>query len=186
MCCVVRVVYFSLVVSFVSAVNDYGLCCLCDECNVPLRGEALVDVTGKTCYEVEMEMVDPLNFRPNTRQCRALQKKHRQRCCDPDYDPVPVIRAPTPTPEASDGHPKGSEPRCDLCVGGAFPGTPHTITAVLYVKGHPTCEDLYHMGRDGQLPDRICNPLQDWAVEPCGCGKTDTTPKSQRQRSWIV
>jgi hypothetical protein len=88
--------------------------------------------------------------------------------CDSSFTPIPVVQAPQPAPVSN--MPKGDEPYCDLCLDGSYPNRPNTVTAILYMEGNPTCHQLYHMGRTGNIPDRLCNPLVDFFQAPCGCG----------------
>jgi hypothetical protein len=74
--------------------------------------------------------------------------------------------------------PKGSEPWCDLCSNGGYPGKPNTVTAIIYMPGNPSCHQLYHMGRTGNIPDKLCNPLVDFFHQPCGCAAQGTSGSS--------
>lgn len=160
----------------ISATNDDELpwCCLCPGCGlaVPGRGSMNVNQHGLTCDDLAVEMADPQNeSTKGSKVCRELQEQFRQPCCDPLFDPDHNIpQAPTSAP-AAPNFPEGDEPWCDICTDGSFPTIPHTITAILYMKGNPTCGDLFWLGRSGRIPDRICAPLVDWAVDPCGCPK---------------
>jgi hypothetical protein len=150
-------------------------CCLCDECNFPASGREYlnVDEDGTTCYDQFLSMADTENASTNgSGACRSQIALHRRRCCDPDFDPIDIAVAPTPAPVIN--LPYGSEPFCDLCPDGRFPGIPKTVTAVLYIPGNPTCEILYYMGRRGLIEDRLCNPVQDYLEEACGCADPPT------------
>lgn len=123
----------------VSAENPDDLCCLCDECGFPASGRdnLNVDEFGATCYDKLLEMVDPENINvlssDGKQQCQVQINRHRQRCCDPNYDPIEIAVAPTPAPVIN--LPYGTEPLCDLCPDGRFPGLPKTVAAVLYIPG---------------------------------------------------
>lgn len=155
-----------------AADDDIGLCCLCNDCFFPPsgRGDFFVNQDGLTCNELALEMADPENA--STRgsgACRRLQRSFRQICCDASFDPPQVAQAPTPAPVIN--LPYGNEPVCNVCHDAAFPGLPKTVTAVLYIDGNPTCEQLYYMGLYGLILDRLCNPLQDYLAQGCGCGE---------------
>lgn len=167
----------------VSAEAIDELCCLCEECYFPASGrENLnVDEFGTTCYEQLLSMADTANGSTNgSGECTKQINLHRQRCCDPSFNPIEIAVAPTPAPVIN--LPTGNEPYCDLCPDGRFPGNPKTVTAVLYIAGNPTCELLYYMGRRGLIEDRLCNPAQDYLEEACGCAD----PPNQTQQAPVA
>jgi hypothetical protein len=154
--------------------EEFGLCCLCEECYLPAsgRGSRFVDESGLTCDMLLLEMADPTNeSKVGSSACQSLQNSFRRTCCDSTYQPPEVAQAPTPAPLIN--LPRGTEPLCDLCEDGAFPGLPRTVTAVLYIDGNPTCELLYYMGLYGLIEDRLCNPIQNSLEQGCGCGIYD-------------
>lgn len=164
----------ALLVARAVADEEFGLCCLCEECYLPAsgRGSRFVDESGLTCDMLLLEMADPDNESTvGSSACRSLQNSFRRTCCDSTYQPPEVAQAPTPAPRIN--LPRGTEPLCDLCEDGAFPGLPRTVTAVLYIDGNPTCELLYYMGLYGLIEDRLCNPIQNSLEEGCGCGIYD-------------
>jgi hypothetical protein len=172
------VLSFTVIISrtyTVSAEAIDELCCLCDECYFPASGrENLnVDEFGTTCYEQLLSMSDTENASTNgSGECTKQINLHRRRCCDSTFNPIDIAIAPTPAPVIN--LPFGSEPYCDLCTDGRFPGLPKTVTAVLYIPGNPTCELLYDMGRRGLILDRLCKPMQDYLEEGCGCADAPT------------
>jgi hypothetical protein len=159
----------------VSAEGVDELCCLCDECYFPASGRdnLNVDQFGTTCYDQLLSMADTENASTNgSGECTKQIALHRRRCCDSSYTPIDIAIAPTPAPVIN--LPYGNEPFCNLCPDGRFPGIPKTVTAVLYIPGNPTCEILYYMGRRGLIEDRLCNPVQDYLEEACGCADPPT------------
>jgi hypothetical protein len=174
------VLSFTVIISrtyTVSAEAIDELCCLCDECNSPAsgRGYLNVDEFGTTCYEQQLSMADTENASTNgSEECTNQINLHRRRCCDSTFIPIDIAIAPTPAPVIN--LPNGTEPYCDLCADGRFPGLPKTVTAVLYIPGNPTCELLYEMGRRGRILDRLCNPMQDSLEEGCGCADAPLAP----------
>jgi hypothetical protein len=167
------VLFFTVATSRIYTVSAEGLdelCCLCDECSSPASGRdnLNVDQFGTTCYDQLLSMADTDNASTNgSGECTKQIALHRRRCCDSSYSPIEIVIAPTPAPVIN--LPYGSEPYCNLCPDGRFPGIPKTVTAVLYIPGNPTCEILYYMGRRGLIEDRLCNPMQDYLEEACGC-----------------
>jgi hypothetical protein len=159
----------------VSAETFDELCCLCDECEFPASGRdnLNVDQFGTTCYDQLLSMADTENASTNgSGECTKQIALHRRRCCDSSFKPIEIAIAPTPAPVIN--LPYGSEPFCNLCADGRFPGIPKTVTAVLYIPGNPTCEILYYMGRRGLIEDRLCNPAQDYLETACGCADPPT------------
>jgi hypothetical protein len=66
---------------------------------------------------------------------------------------------------------------CEICKNGGFPGTPSTVTAVLYIPGNPTCGQLYEMGQNSQIPSRLCKPIRASILQAdCGCDKSTAPP----------
>ena len=164
----------ALLVAQAVADEELGLCCLCEQCYLPVsgRGSRFVDESGLTCDVLLLEMADPTNeSTAGSSTCRSLQNSFRRACCDSTYKSPEVAQAPTPAPRIN--LPQGTEPLCDLCEDGAFPGRPRSVTAVLYIGGNPTCELLYYMGLYGLIEDRLCNPMQDALEKGCGCGIYD-------------
>lgn len=138
-----RVWLLFLSLSSAIAGNDYGLCCLCNECypSVAGRGSMTVTTAGLTCDDVALTMADPTKYPANSDQCRSMKRQYRRTCCKAKYEPIPVMAVPAP-PKIPNLKP-GQEPWCDLCPDGTYPGRPNTVTAVLYIPGNPTCHELY-------------------------------------------
>ena len=157
-----------------AADEDIGLCCLCDDCYLAThnRGDFFIDENGLTRNKLALEMADPENesIKGNS-ACRRLQNAFRKSCCDPNFQPPEVTQAPTSAPVVNISF--GNEPLCNVCEHANLPGLPKTVTAVLYIDGNPTCEQLYYMGLRGLIEDCLCIPLQDYLVEGCGCGVYD-------------
>jgi len=172
------------------AVANENLCCLCDECYRPVagRGNHYLTQNGDTCNTMYLQMTDPTNdSRPGTSECSRLQNMYRRTCCDSSFSPQTLAQNEQATEAQiyAQKYSVGDEPHCDLCEDGSYPGTPNTVTAVLYMPGNPTCKDLYWMGRRGRILDRLCNPLVDFFEKPCGCGKSTNgnQPPPQQQQS---
>jgi hypothetical protein len=162
----------SSLITLAVANDEFGLCCLCEECYLPASGSRFVDESGLTCDMLLLVMADPTNESTvGSSACQSLQNSFRRTCCDSAYQPPEVAQAPTPAPRIN--LPQGTEPLCDLCEDGAFPGRPRTVTAVLYIDGNPTCELLYYMGLYGLIEQRLCSPMQDALEKGCGCGIYD-------------
>ena len=168
-------VVLSVLLSFSHAGID-NLCCLCTECYPSVRGNFFVSDTGDTCDSTYLEMA-PLN--PNSQKCASKINQYRQTCCDPNYNPIPIAQAPDEPKQPN--IPQGPHPHCDICRGGEFPGLPKTVTAVLYIPGNPTCEQLYFMGITGNIQRNLCWPMRDYFEAPCGCGPYHPQWQDQQQ-----
>ncbi|GAX19863.1 hypothetical protein FisN_1Lh678 [Fistulifera solaris] len=152
--------------------EDIGLCCLCDNCKPVVRGrESLkVDDKGKTCNDLYMELADPTNeSKMGNSVCLNQIHQFRSHCCDATHIPIEIVQAPTPAPNF--GMEQGTEPICNICRDGSYPTIPFAkiVTFDRFIKGEKTCDELYRMGRTGNIPDQICNPLVNYAKRPCGC-----------------
>lgn len=137
-----------LVVAALLAPVVSGLCCLCDDCFSTAGGRAslLVTSTGDTCNSIMLKMA-----KTSGGTCSGYKSQHYNACCNPNFNPPQIAQQARDSRTSSDSkeavRPMGNEPECDLCEDGSFPGTPNTVTAVLYLTGNPTCEDLYWMGK---------------------------------------
>jgi len=110
---------------------------------------------------------DTTESKPGNGACQSLKTQYRTACCDNDYFPPEVAQAPTPAPFIK--LPQGSEPVCNVCKDGRYPGIPSTVLAILDVPGNPTCGSLYEMGLKGLILDRLCQPIQKYRYLDCGC-----------------
>jgi len=169
----IRFILFCLLFTSAQAVfSNFGLCCLCSGCGraVDGRGSQVISSSGRTCNTMALKMADKTKFRVGSTKCKRFQDRFRNKCCNSSYRFVPKLTINKTTknvPQKNYG--KGSEPVCHVCHNGKFPRRPNTVTAVLYMPGKYTCKDLYYMGRAGKILDRLCNPLQDYFQQPCGC-----------------
>jgi hypothetical protein len=157
----------------VQADESMGMCCLCEDCDFPVTGREYipVDEFGTTCYDKILEMADGGNeSTQGSDKCKSLQNQYRQTCCDANYTPIEVAQAPTSAPVINLPS-NGAEPICNVCPDGGFPDLPKTVLAILYIPGNPTCEILYEMGLQKLIPQRVCNPIQDYLYEACGCNR---------------
>jgi len=144
----------------------WKFCCLCGDCEYPPHDRLgwFVDENNKTCEDLDREFIRELPNRSNA--CYAAQNKWRDTCCNMACEPKEIEQTwePVKYPFVP-----SSEPLCDLCPNGQFPTKPYTITTVATIPGHPTCEDLYWLGRTGNIPARTCYPVQKFGYDPCGC-----------------
>lgn len=153
---------------------DDRYCCLCEECDIPPRATLYVGEDYLTCDQLNWDYVD---IDPTSNKCATMKNTYRTACCDLSVPaPDPVAQEPVPSPASQ--FPQGSNDICHLCLNEQFPEKPYTVTAVLYIDDppNPTCEDLYWMGLTGNIPNRICYPMQDYMEDPCGCNIEPSDP----------
>lgn len=151
-------------------------CCLCNGCSIlpSSRQNLFVDQSGKTCTKLFLEMADPDNAStPGSALCKQLQNQFRDRCCNLNHTPRPIVQTSNPLNEDGKNYPSGTYRRCNICSGGKYPGKPFTVVAVSngqqQISGIKTCKDLYWWGRKGLLEDRICGPAQHYFKDKCDC-----------------
>jgi hypothetical protein len=168
-CFIFAVLFCGFAISSVLCKSLDEFCMLCANGAYPANANHFVDANGKTCQKLDAEMFNP-NTDPGSAVCVNLQNQHRNCCCNPNANCGAINQNPAPAPQIPPNpYPIGSEPVCHLCNGGGFPKKPYTITTVYGIAGHPTCQDLYHMGRAKQINGAICYPLQLYMRAPCGC-----------------
>jgi hypothetical protein len=185
-----------LAIDVASASSAEDFCCLCgDSCDPPKNGNTFV-AQGKTCNSLSIEMANPwvsivprlfasvppslylltLIIAHNEQQngstkgsgaCISLQNQHKYKCCT-QSGAVSVYQQPKAAPQVPSYIKTGGEPTCHLCISQQYPGKPDTVTATLFI-GTYKCSELYWMGRKHSIPDRMCNPLQDFYAGACGC-----------------
>jgi len=148
--------------------GNFRFCCLCDNCNRPVsnRGGLKITSSGDTCNTMSLKMA---RESAGSSTCSSNIGRYRNSCCNANSTPKAVAQSQQKAANPISSYKKGNEPTCHVCADGKFPRNPNVVTAILYMPGNPKCEDLYYMGRQGSIPDRLCNPLQDYFQQPCGC-----------------
>ena len=126
---------------------------------------AVLAPDGTTCAQKAINMA---KLSPGSNECKEQVYFWRNICCAGGR-PKDVAVAPTPAPVVS-GQGTGPNPVCHICRGGDFPGNPSMVINMLYI-GASDCKYYYDSGRRGNLPAHLCDPLQYFAYEPCGCGE---------------
>lgn len=89
-------------------------------------------------------------------------------CCNAAQPAVPSAATQSSGVPAYSG-PTGTEPTCNICRDGSYPGIPYGFVIARYV-GEYTCDQLYGRGLHGMIPMYMCGPLQDFSQTVCGCG----------------
>jgi hypothetical protein len=117
-----------------------------------------------SCNECALKLAS--QYSPGS-TCNSQASKFRNACCNKNIKPT-VYQKTQAAPKANP-YAKGPNPSCPVCHYGVSPKKPNTVTAVLGMKGNPTCLELDQMGRAGQITTKMCAPLQDYMDQPCGC-----------------
>lgn len=124
---------------------------------------AVLNPSGITCAEMATQMAVSTGS-----ICEQKKYFWRETCCGPNR-PREILVSPTPAPAvAGAGAGSGPDPICDVCIGGGFPGNPAMVIDMLYLNVSD-CVQYYEAGRQGMLPGYLCQALQFFANEPCGC-----------------
>jgi hypothetical protein len=156
--------------------RDFGLA-LCSLCGQPDQVDTLgvdglvnpteyVDSKGKMCAQLMIELFGLSNKDP---KCIEEYNRNHVRCCKRGQMPSIIQDPPPPPPQyVIDGPYK----RCDLCLGGGYPGVSSMVINMLYV-GAGSCPQYYEWGQKGWIQDRLCQTLQFFARDPCGCASPD-------------
>lgn len=127
-----------------------------------------VDPTGTTCIQKAITMAS--DYVPASRGCQAQIAAYREMCCG-DSKPDEVVQIPTGPPSYSG--PTGDYSKCDICYNGDYPGNTAMVITMLYI-GTGSCKQFYDAGQAGLIQDYMCQSLQYFAYEPCGCGEFHT------------
>lgn len=140
-----------------------------------------VDSKGKMCAQLMVELFKLDDKEP---KCIEWYNKSHERCCHVPLIPsIPQDPPPPPPQFVVDGPYKV----CDLCVGGGYPTITSMVINMLYI-GPGSCPQYYEWGKKGWIQDRLCQALQHFAKEPCGCAHIidrqlkDSQPSGQRNK----
>lgn len=145
-------------------VSAGDLCNICKDAADVAWPYAVLKNDGTTCSQMAVNMA---LLEPDSEDCAQLIYFWRETCCGPN-EPINVPVAPTPAPVVS-GIGSGPNPICHICRDGDFPGSTTMVINMLYI-GAGDCEQFYNYGLQGEIPGHLCDPLQYFAYEPCGCG----------------
>lgn len=137
------------------------LCKSVDDLKYPT---SFVDAKGKTCSVLMIDLY-PLDINNNI--CKQMKILHYERCCGsgapqiPQLEPVQVVSTLQ----------KGPYPHCPLCgPTDEYPYNTAMVINLLYV-GVGSCAQYWEYGESGWIQEHLCQALQYFAHEPCGCGE---------------
>ena len=163
-----RIVFCAISLSlFVSNAN--ALCCLCEHCKDPVSGRGNLHIDQKlTCDLAFNYLFDEKSDLRLAYSCSTLQERFRDSCCNETSNPRPVEQEQEPDEGPTANMSRGPYQTCELCSNKNYPKKAHNFIAVLY-HGTRTCGKLWEEGQTGNLDDKLCNPLQDFAFDVCDC-----------------
>lgn len=166
---------FFLIILILLIYKSQALCNLCDNGVTGIKWPyAYVDSRGKHCAVLAVEMATLIDFGS---ECRRLQSAHRERCCGA-REPVPIAQEPPPSPVSR--LQKGPFPKCPICITGDYPFNTAMVINMLYI-GVGSCLQYWEYGESGWIEPRLCQALQFFSQEPCGCGKFNPAFVSARE-----
>lgn len=146
---------------------DEPRCDLCENGSMGLLWpDTFVNARGSTCAQRLLDIY--VKYEPDSTQCKWEIIQFRNRCCTGDTEPLEIVQAPTESPGAYQG--SGGENTCELCHNGRFPAETAMVVHMLDIDiGAAPCDDYYKIGQDGLIPRHLCETIQYFAYEPCGC-----------------
>ena len=145
-------------------------CLLCGEGGVAALKwpNAYVDAYGTTCAGVMTNIALSTN-------CNKELSKYRTKCCTGSSPPAAIAQKAKAAPPSYDVD--GPYRACNICYNGNFPGDTSMVINMLDLPGAPnSCTNFYESGRRGYVPNHLCNALQFFAFEPCGCAIGQKAP----------
>jgi hypothetical protein len=130
---------------------------------VILKGE------GRTCIDIALDIAK--NYPPaGEDECITAQDNYWHKCCSgvkPDGHTPPPGLPPQRIPPVRY---VGPNDECKICWGGDYPYKTSMVINMLYI-GVGSCAQYYKWGMEGRIQNEMCQSLQYFAYEPCGCGE---------------
>jgi hypothetical protein len=121
---------------------------------------------GKTCSRIAIDIAK--TYKAGTGKCSTAQKRWFGRCCSgrrPNGNAQVASRPVKPSVRYV-----GPNKRCAICRDGDYPYKTSMVINMLYI-GEGSCAQYYKYGMEGRIQNHLCQSLQYFAYEPCGCGK---------------
>lgn len=113
--------------------------------------------------------MDVIKLNLSVNECDVYQKRYKL-CCNNVIDLNCVKKSDfvIVPPDPSDVKYEGPYKPCNICgVGGVWTKN-NQVMNMLYV-GPGTCKTYYIHGLKGGIPDHLCDPLQFFVRDVCGC-----------------
>jgi uncharacterized low-complexity protein len=115
------------------------------------------------------------NFKQGSEDCRSIVSMANSSGCCGNGPPDPCDFEPPKVDYV------GPYPACDLCRDGDYPNNTSMVINVLYL-GAASCAQYYKYGLQGRIPTHMCDTIQYFAYEPCGCGEFNIRENQCKER----
>lgn len=117
-----RSLYVVLLACLTLWVEGQDLCCLCNNCDFPVRPNYKVDSAGTTCASIDLKMGNPFQTPKGSAQCSSMYQKYHNMCCNDSYNP-PQVAQQAPADELGPEDIKWDGPyqRCNICKDNSTP-----------------------------------------------------------------
>jgi hypothetical protein len=200
------VILLAITLLFCSKAVAYDdLCLLCGDGGVSgmKRPDYNVNSKGLTCAELALEIA--LGYDEGSNKCERAIQDYGQTCCG-EEEPDPIEQAPTASPIYAGksfidlrsslspsgmaklacllflAGPMGNYPRCPICWDETYPANEAMVINILGL-GADSCRMYYAYGERGLIRTHLCDSLQYFAYEPCGCGEIANPTATQHPSS---
>ena len=128
----------------------------------------ILDGVGKTCTQISLEVA--LNVPIDSNDCDNMMEEWGGECCSgkrPSGRDPPTGLPPQDIPTVRY---VGPHPVCKVCRDGDYPYEESMVINFLYI-GSSSCAQYYVYGLEGRIEPHMCDPVQFFSYEPCGCGE---------------
>ena len=127
------------------------------------RPHYVVDPIGTQCAEVAGHIA-------KSPHCEGDALRYRAACCGA-AEPDPIPQMPTKAP-GSNIQNNGPYKTCSICRNGNYPSKISVINILYSGLDAGSCTQYFEAGLLGLIPTQLCDTLQFFAFEPCGCDGT--------------
>lgn len=163
----------SILVSALPVQADDDLCLLCKGGVYDLKyPNTVVTSDGSTCTTVSLLEL-ALEYTPGSTQCKQQIEAWRQICCSGSEIAEVEYTIMDNIPDINNIRMVGDYPKCNICRDGDYPSESSMVINMLYI-GYGSCTQYWKVGQQGLIPTHLCDPLQYFAYESCGCGAFNT------------
>ncbi|CAB9498495.1 expressed unknown protein [Seminavis robusta] len=150
-----------------------AVCLLCEDGVDGLKYPfAVIKSDGTSCTKLAVSVA--VDYEEGSSQCTKQIQAWREICCG-DKQPIDVDITDVfdEYPDIDSIQQVGPYEKCNVCRDGDYPSTTSMVLTMLYI-GSGSCAQYWKVGQQGLIPDHLCDPLQYFAYEPCGCGEFST------------
>jgi hypothetical protein len=127
--------------------------------------ETCLQYGPRNCRQIAM---DVMKSDVTSSQCDGFQSEYKL-CCNNIIDLNCVQKGSfVVVPDPDDVLYVGPYKRCNICETGGVWTKNNQVMNMLYI-GPGTCKTYYSMGLQGRIPSHLCDPLQFFVRDICGC-----------------